>query len=130
MTNLINRRLALRLPYPPAVLSPNSAKRHWRAKQPAKEAAREEAYLTALEFRGAFDADADLDLALLIHPPTRARRDLDNVFAALKPSLDGVCAGVGVDDSRIKRVVLEWGPVIRGGEVELRLMTKDAIARP
>lgn len=119
--------MSLKLPYPHSVLSPNSPKRHWRAKQPAKGAARETAFVMALEQRGALDGVGELSLTLRIHPPTRARRDLDNVFSAMKSALDGVCAGIGVDDAQIRRVTLEWGAVVKGGEVELTLAAAQSL---
>ena len=38
-----------------------------------------------------------------------------------KNYLDGVCDALGIDDSRIKRTVLEWGEVVKGGKVVLTL---------
>jgi len=29
----------------------------------------------------------------------------------------GVCAGLGIDDSQIKNVTLEWGEIMRGGAI-------------
>lgn len=36
-------------------------------------------------------------------------------------SIDSICSAVGVDDWQIRRVMLEWGDVIKGGQVVLRL---------
>lgn len=111
----------LRLPYPASILSPNSPKRHWRAKQPAKEAARTEAYLESVQFQSTFAGVKKLKMLLIICPPDHKRRDLDNVFASMKSSIDGMCKGLGIDDSQIRRVTLEWGAVVKGGAVELEL---------
>ena len=111
----------LKLPYPDSILSPNSPKRHWRLKQPAKEAARDEAFLKSVQFQSTFAGVKELKLLLIICPTDRKRRDLDNVFASMKSSIDGMCKGLGIDDSQIRKVTLQWGSVVKGGAVELEL---------
>ncbi len=111
----------LQLPYPDSILSPNSPKRHWRAKQPAKQAARDEAFFKSSPFHSTFAGVQKLNLLLTIYPPDHKRRDLDNVFASMKSSIDGMCKGLGIDDSQIRRVTLEWGSVVKDGAVELEL---------
>lgn len=44
--------------------------------------------------------------------------DLDNLVAAMKSALDGMCLAFGIDDRMIKPVP-EWGPVVDGGKVEI-----------
>jgi crossover junction endodeoxyribonuclease RusA len=63
----------------------------------------------------------DIQAQFIFHPPDRRRRDIDNVHAMCKPFQDGVCRSLSVDDSRIKRTVLEWGEVVKGGKVTLTL---------
>jgi crossover junction endodeoxyribonuclease RusA len=111
----------LQLPYPDSILSPNSPKRHWRLKQPAKEAARDEAFLKSSPFNSTFMGVPKLQITLTFFPPNNALRDLDNAFASMKSSIDGMCKGLGIDDSQIRRVTLEWGAVVKGGAVELEL---------
>jgi crossover junction endodeoxyribonuclease RusA len=111
----------LQLPYPDSILSPNSPKRHWRLKQPAKEAARDEAFLKSSPFRSTFAGIRKLKITLTFFPPSNVRRDLDNAFASMKSSIDGMCKGLGIDDSQIRKVTLEWGAVVKGGAVELEL---------
>jgi len=115
--------VTLSLPYPNHILSPNSPKRHWKAKQPAKELARESAFTLAWPLRGSLEGEKALQLKLTIFPPDRQRRDLDNVHSALKSALDGMCKGLDVDDSQIRRVTLEWGTVVKGGQVDVDLRT-------
>jgi Holliday junction resolvase RusA-like endonuclease len=57
----------------------------------------------------------------VFHPPDRRKRDIDNFLAMMKNYQDGVCAALGIDDSRIKRTVIEWGDVCKGGKVVLTL---------
>ena len=58
---------------------------------------------------------------LTFYPPNKKRRDLDNVYASMKSAVDGMCQGLNIDDSQIRRVTLEWGGVIALGAVELEL---------
>ncbi|WP_421416416.1 RusA family crossover junction endodeoxyribonuclease [Serratia plymuthica] len=62
---------------------------------------------------------ADIAVEVLFYPPTRAKRDLDNYFKALFDAMTK--AGVWLDDRQIKRIVAEWGPVTKGGKVELKI---------
>lgn len=116
-----NPALTLQLPYPDRALSPNASKRHWRYKQPAKEAARTEAFYKAVSFRDWFTTSEKLQMTLTISPPDKKRRDLDNVFASMKPSIDGMCQALEIDDSQIRSVKLDWGGVIEDGAIELEL---------
>ncbi len=54
---------------------------------------------------------------VVLFPPTRAKRDLDNFQKALFDCLTH--ASVWGDDSQIKKMIVEWGPVINGGKAEL-----------
>jgi len=120
-SKIARQSVTISLPYPERILSPNSPKRHWKAKQPAKESAREQAYFLAWPLRGRLEGAKYLQMTLTIYPPNHRRRDLDNAHSALKSALDGMCRGLGVDDSQIRRVTLEWGNVIKGGQVEIDL---------
>lgn len=60
-------------------------------------------------------------MKLTFYPPNKKRRDLDNVYASMKSAVDGMCQGLNIDDSQIRRVTLEWGGVIALGAVELEL---------
>lgn len=51
------------------------------------------------------------------HPPNHRYRDLDNMLARLKPTNDGMCEALGIDDSAIRRVTLEWGDSVPDGRV-------------
>lgn len=115
--------MRITLPYPDRRLSPN-ARCHWRVKQEPKKAARDAGYFAALEvFSPGNDTPltGDLRLTYHIHPPDKRRRDLDNLVAANKPALDGVCKALMIDDSQIKSTTAVWGNVIPGGGVTLTL---------
>lgn len=57
--------------------------------------------------------DARLEVEILVHPPDRRRRDLDNLT---KASLDAIVhSGLIDDDSQIDRLVLERAQCKPGG---------------
>jgi crossover junction endodeoxyribonuclease RusA len=61
----------------------------------------------------------ELDVHLVLYPPTRAKRDLDNFQKAL---FDGLThAGIWKDDSQVKRMTVEWGPVTKEGKAEITI---------
>jgi len=61
----------------------------------------------------------ELDVHLVLFPPTRAKRDLDNFQKAL---FDGLThAGIWKDDSQVKRMTVEWGEVTKGGKAEITI---------
>lgn len=118
--------MKLTLPFPPSVNG------YWRS--PNKGASRGR---TLVSERGrAFQAEAiaqvmeqlrrrpkpisaDISVAVVFYPPTKARRDLDNFFKALFDAMTQ--AGVWLDDSQIKHIDAKWGQVIKGGKVELQI---------
>jgi crossover junction endodeoxyribonuclease RusA len=58
-----------------------------------------------------------LSLRAVLRPPDRRRRDIDNVCKALLDSL--AHGGAYVDDSQIKRLVLELEDPTPGGRVDV-----------
>lgn len=60
----------------------------------------------------------DLEVRVTLYPPDNRRRDEDN-FAG-KSLFDAMTkAGVWNDDSQIRRKVVEWGEVVKGGCVRV-----------
>lgn len=116
------------LDWPDNKLSPN-ARTHWAAKAQLKAAAREAAWvLTKQEIveDGSIDPNGEYRMDLTFCPPDKRKRDLDNVEAACKAAFDGMCAGLGIDDSQIKETVKRWGRVFRpGGIVVVELEQMD-----
>lgn len=58
-----------------------------------------------------------LAVTLTACPPDRRARDLDNLTKAALDALTG--AGVWLDDAQIDRLVVERGPVLKGGKLEV-----------
>ena len=56
---------------------------------------------------------------ILLYPPDARHRDIDNYNKALLDSLTH--AGVWEDDRQVKRMLVEWGPVVKGGRVEISI---------
>ena len=115
--------ITIELPWPDKRLSPN-ARCHWSAKAKASGEAKNQGFWETidkihLKIRGALDGE--YQIVYTFHPPDKRRRDQDNFLAMMKSYQDGMCSALNMDDSRIKRTVLEWGEVVKGGKVILRL---------
>ena len=109
--------------WPDKRLSPN-ARVHWAVLSALKETSKGDAWWSTFEaLQGSrHPGRADkYEAQYIFNPPDRRKRDIDNCLAMMKEAQDGVCDYLGLDDSRIKRTVLEWGDVTPGGKVVLRL---------
>lgn len=68
-----------------------------------------------------------LDVSIMLYPTDRRKRDIDNSCKAI---LDGLqSAGVYVDDSQIDRLLVERGPIEKGG-VAIVTVRKFGTAAP
>lgn len=86
---------------PPTSLGQNAHK-HWRSKHPDEQNAH--MIGKAASTASPFTADDVPDMPVLIaiiHWDKRSRRkDFDNALGTLKHLVDGICAGLGIDDRR------------------------------
>ena len=111
--------LTVRLPWPPAELSPNARAHHF-AKARKVKAYRTGAGWEALQ---AFNAagrprmTGPVAVSVTFHQPDNRRRDLDNMLASIKAGLDGIAETVGVDDSRFSITIAKGGAVHLGAVV-------------
>ena len=116
--------LVVELPWPPRELSPN-AHVHWTRSAEAKQTAQAQGCYQTMadkwEGQWGYTELTAFEATYTFHPPDKRKRDIDNFLASMKHYQDGVCAALGIDDSRIKRTVIEWGAVVKGGKVVLRL---------
>jgi len=110
------------LPWPASILSPNN-RSHWGKKAEAKKTQREAAFILAYNLHMELDPECKYEVILTFCPPNQRVRDLDNMLASMKSALDGMCRAFRIDDRQIKPVP-EWGPVVKGGKVEVVIMEK------
>lgn len=103
--------MTILLPWPPTALSPNS-RSHWAVKAKAAKSYRTVCWALARGItvpKGSF-----IELGLEFCPPTRTRRDLDNLLARMKSGLDGIADAMGTDDSYFRPSLRMGEPVPRG----------------
>lgn len=124
--------LTLTLPFPPSVntywRSPNSGPLKGRHLiSAAGRAFQNSAYAAVLEqlHRMPKPITGPVAVEVTLFPPDRRRRDIDNYNKALFDSLTRV--GIWEDDSQIKRMLVEWGPVTAAGKVEVRIAALEVV---
>lgn len=108
------RALTLELPYPPSV------NHYWRRVGPRTLISREGRLFRArvssmLALRRIRPVSGALDVRVLIHPPDRRRRDLDNAMKALLDALEH--GGAYDDDFQIDHLDITRGSVVPEGKV-------------
>ena len=115
--------ITIELPWPDKRLSPN-ARVHWAVSSALKEVAKGDAWWATYEALLGDrhpKRDEKYEAQYMFSPPDKRKRDIDNCLAMMKAAQDGVCEYLEIDDSRIKRTILEWGEVVKGGKVVLTL---------
>ena len=111
------------LPYPPSV------NHYWRrvgARTLISRGGRafRAAVCSLLASRGIHPLNGPLVVDVVVHPPDRRRRDIDNVQKALLDALQH--GGAYCDDSQIVRLSIERGQPVEGGKtiVQIREVSK------
>lgn len=111
----MSREYLILLPWPEPPLWENR-KAHWAERAKAKKSARQAAWALC---KGA--GVGRHDGAVLIfsyHPPTRGKRDAQNMPATLKASIDGIADAMGCDDANFQCVFpTRFDEVVKGGAV-------------
>ena len=110
----------IRFPFPNMRLSGNSRTSH-RYLTNERRVARETGYWITKDHGLSFSGDKPLELYMRICPPDRIRRDDDNIFSAFKSTRDGIFRALNLDDTLIRRTIIEWGEVEKGGAIYIRL---------
>lgn len=106
----------IELPWPNKGLSPN-ARLHWAAKSKLAKKAKADAFaLTRATGREPVEQTGSVNMSIEFCPPDRRGRDLDNMLASLKHSLDGVAEALGVNDRRFA-ISLRVDEPCKGGKV-------------
>lgn len=104
MTNL-----KITLPFPAAKLNPNRrGGRSWQVTAAEKSEAVQMGKIATLDaLKGKHPAIATpVKFSITFYCPNHRRRDIDNLLASLKPSLDGIANATGIDDSVIEEMQL------------------------
>ena len=112
--------LTVTLPWPPAVLSPNS-RAHWGRKAKAAAKARGDARILCQAVGIRALPWSAMAVSITFYPPDRRRRDADNMLSSSKAVLDGLADATGVDDSRWS-ISIKRGAPRRGGAVAVEIM--------
>lgn len=107
------------LPWPNPKLNPH-AKGHWRPKADATKSARRAAYWLAKEAKVACLPGATLTFEFA--PPDKRRRDIHNVQAMMKATIDGIADAMGCDDNGF---IIPWptkfAEPVKGGRVTVTI---------
>lgn len=90
--------MMIELPFPPASLSGHN-KGHWHAKSGIVAQHREWAKKATVAARPFVPAEGDIRLSITFYPPDR-RGDRVNFPIRIKPLIDGIADGLGVNDNR------------------------------
>jgi crossover junction endodeoxyribonuclease RusA len=99
---------------------PNSTNTHWRVARgrhyiSPKGVAFRQAVEVSARLHGEKAPDGRLQVGVMLYPPDKRKRDIDNYGA--KSLLDALTfAGLIEDDSLIDRLVIERGPIVKGGK--------------
>jgi Holliday junction resolvase RusA-like endonuclease len=108
----------LKLPYPPSV------NHYWRrvgARTLISRGGRafRKTVCSILAADGVRPLAGPLFVEILVHPPDRRRRDIDNVQKALLDAMQH--GGAYADDSQIMRLSIERGEPVAGGRTTVRI---------
>ena len=123
--------MIISLSFPASELMPNRKNgRSHHASNAAKIKARNDAYwLTKadpahIRFN---DSEAAIPVSIVYCPPDKRRRDLDNLLAASKATLDGIANAMAVDDTRFRPILIDVGAIGKPGcmlvAVGVKIMT-------
>ena len=111
--------IELELPYPPTV---NTYWRAWRGRMVISGEGRayRERVVSILRELRVRPIDGALMVTIVVHPPDRRRRDIDNLLKAICDSLQH--GGAFGDDNQIAHLTIRRADVVRGGKSLVRIM--------
>lgn len=115
--------IAMEIPWPPSV------NRYWRQARgrtflsPAAKSFRKRVwevwFVQKYVFRRDGFGSSPVSVKLVVRPPDRRHRDIDNVIKATLDALQH--AKIIEDDSQVRRLEVEWGESVRGGAVQVAI---------
>lgn len=119
--------MELQLPYPPTV---NTYWRHVGNRVLVSKAGRtyRKAVAGVLAERRAerkcyhSSLTGELEVSIIVYPPDKRRRDLDNICKALLDAMEH--AGIYENDNQISRLIVERGGKVDGGGVDVMIQPR------
>ena len=114
----------LTLDWPPSILSPNN-RSHWARKAKVKAKFRSDCFYLAKSIPLPLFVDGNISVTIVFNPPTKRKYDIDNLLASMKSGLDGVADAWGVNDTRFRPITIDFGAIVKGGNVNVFISQKD-----
>lgn len=116
--------MALDLPWPPSILSPNN-RSHWARKLSPKQTYRLNCYMLTKSYLNSRrewrpSADCPLPVKIIFHPPDRRHRDDDNMIGSFKSGRDGMADALGIND-RMLRPEYHFEDPVKGGLITVEM---------
>lgn len=108
--------MKITMPWPPSV---NGYKGVFRGRIILAKKGRDYKRLVMLTVKPERKLTKRVIMTVTLHPPTKARLDLDNRMKALCDGLTHI--GAYDDDSQIDKLIINRGMVIKGGKAEVTL---------
>ena len=108
----------LTIPYPPSVNTYWGFKGHRRFLTPKAKQFKTEVAQEVSHNKINFGLDR-LEICITLYPPDKRVRDIDNVVKSTFDAL--VQANAFVDDSQIDVLLINRGPVVKGGKAEIKI---------
>jgi len=83
----------------------------------AKQTYRDSCFFdTKAQIIGTIGAEGNVPVSIMFHPP-RNSGDIDNMLAALKSGIDGMCDALGINDKRLRPLTLDIGDKFPSGKI-------------
>lgn len=120
----------VRFPFPNSKLSSNSRISHrWLTRE--RGIARNAGFSITRDAGWSFPKDAMLEMSIVICPPGRRHYDDDNILSAFKSTRDGIFLALEMNDTCVRRTIMEWGDVEKEGAlyVKLKIMEETTHGR-
>ncbi|KZY05251.1 MULTISPECIES: hypothetical protein [unclassified Sulfitobacter] len=111
MAPLKGKLQSFSVPFPPALLSPNS-RAHWGAINKAKKAYQRAVWAVMKEQKVRRMEDASITIEMTFYPPANYAYDDDNLIARMKYGRDTIASVIGVDDRIFRQAI----PIISSAE--------------
>jgi crossover junction endodeoxyribonuclease RusA len=115
----------LAVPWPMRELSPN-ARKDWHSKAKMIAIQRQAGLFEAIMAKMRIPKDELLQMTVNFYPPSYRRYDIDNLLAAMKPTIDGIFEATDANDHQIKRITLNMGEKYKDGQVIITIEVLDA----